>query len=137
MSAPSAIATVTSTLRNLLTQAAHEDPELLDTTVTTITAIAASGWIFDSWSGDASGTDTLAVVAMDTDKSVTANFAPKNILTDKISFLVPEGGGAQFGVRLEARPKENVTVAVSRDSGDADISVDMGSTLIFFDTMIT
>ena len=35
MSAPSAIATVTSTLRNLLTQAAHEDPELLDTTVTT------------------------------------------------------------------------------------------------------
>lgn len=35
MSAPSAIATVTSTLRNLLTQAALEDPELLDTTVTT------------------------------------------------------------------------------------------------------
>lgn len=35
MSAPSAIATVTSTLRNLLTQAALEDPELLDTMVTT------------------------------------------------------------------------------------------------------
>lgn len=35
MSAPSAIATVTSTLRNLLTQAALEDSELLDTTVTT------------------------------------------------------------------------------------------------------
>ncbi|NOZ51799.1 MAG: DUF4255 domain-containing protein [Gammaproteobacteria bacterium] len=35
MSAPSAIAAVTSTLRNLLTHAALEDPELLDTTVTT------------------------------------------------------------------------------------------------------
>ena len=35
MSSPSAIATVTSTLRNLLTNAAHEDDELLDTTVTT------------------------------------------------------------------------------------------------------
>lgn len=35
MSSPSAIAAVTSTLRNLLTSAAHEDPELLDTTVTT------------------------------------------------------------------------------------------------------
>jgi len=35
MSAPSAIAAVTSTLRNLLTSAALEDPELLDTTVTT------------------------------------------------------------------------------------------------------
>ena len=35
MSAPSAIAAVTSTLRNLLTDAALQDPELLDTTVTT------------------------------------------------------------------------------------------------------
>jgi hypothetical protein len=35
MSAPSAIAAVTSTLRNLLTNAALEDSELLDTTVTT------------------------------------------------------------------------------------------------------
>jgi hypothetical protein len=35
MSAPSAIAAVTSTLRNLLTDAAHDDPELLDTIVTT------------------------------------------------------------------------------------------------------
>lgn len=35
MSAPSAIAAVTSTLRNLLTQAAHEDSMLLDTTVST------------------------------------------------------------------------------------------------------
>lgn len=44
MSAPSAIATVTSTLRNLLTQAALEDPELLDTTVTTqAPAIARNG----------------------------------------------------------------------------------------------
>ncbi len=44
MSAPSAIATVTSTLRNLLTQAALEDPELLDTTVTTQPpAIARNG----------------------------------------------------------------------------------------------
>lgn len=35
MSAFSAIAAVTATLRNLLENAAHEDPELLDTTVTT------------------------------------------------------------------------------------------------------
>ncbi len=44
MSSPSAIAAVTSTLRNLLTSAAHEDPELLDTTVTTQPlAVARSG----------------------------------------------------------------------------------------------
>lgn len=35
MSSPTAIAAVTATLRNLLTSAAHDDTELLDTTVTT------------------------------------------------------------------------------------------------------
>ncbi len=44
MSSPLAIATVTSVLRNLLESAAHEDSELLDTTVTTQPpAIARSG----------------------------------------------------------------------------------------------
>lgn len=44
MSSPSAIATVTSTLRNLLESSAHEDAELLDTTVTTQPpAIARNG----------------------------------------------------------------------------------------------
>jgi hypothetical protein len=35
MSSPTAIAAVTATLRNLLLSSAHEDPDLLDTTVTT------------------------------------------------------------------------------------------------------
>ncbi len=42
------------------------------TEVTLRTAIF-SGWAFDSWSGDCSGTSSLTTVVMDADKSCTAN----------------------------------------------------------------
>lgn len=41
----------------------------------TITATPATSWKFDSWSGDASGSDATITILMDGDKSVTANFA--------------------------------------------------------------
>ncbi len=39
-----------------------------------LTATADSGWEFDSWSGDATGTSTSVTITMDGDKTVTANF---------------------------------------------------------------
>lgn len=39
-----------------------------------ITASPASGWEFDHWSGDASGTSPTIVITMDSDKDVTAHF---------------------------------------------------------------
>ncbi len=44
-------------------------------TEVTVTAFPASGYEFDHWSGDASGTSTSVTVTMDLDKSVTAHFA--------------------------------------------------------------
>ena len=43
--------------------------------VATLTATAASGYSFGSWSGDASGATNPATVTMNANKSVTANFA--------------------------------------------------------------
>ena len=43
-------------------------------TQVTITASPASGWEFDHWSGDASGTSPTIVITMDSDKDVTAYF---------------------------------------------------------------
>jgi beta-lactamase superfamily II metal-dependent hydrolase len=43
-------------------------------TQVTITASPASGWKFDHWSGDASGTSPTIVITMDSDKDVTAYF---------------------------------------------------------------
>jgi hypothetical protein len=41
----------------------------------TITAMPGSGWKFDHWSGDASGTNVTVAIRMDGDKSVAANFS--------------------------------------------------------------
>ena len=44
-------------------------------TEVTVTAFPASGYEFDHWSGDASGTSTSVTVTMNSDRSVTAHFA--------------------------------------------------------------
>ena len=48
--------------------------EYVDGTQATITASPASGWKFDHWGGDASGTSSTIVITMDSDKDVTADF---------------------------------------------------------------
>jgi len=55
-----------------------------ENTVVTITAIPAAGWIFESWSGDASGTNSSASITMNSNKSVTASFIPGGSGTEVI-----------------------------------------------------
>ncbi|WMN10674.1 InlB B-repeat-containing protein [Marivirga salinae] len=45
-------------------------------TVVELTAVPDAGFVFDGWSGDASGTTNPISVTMDADKTVTANFSP-------------------------------------------------------------
>jgi len=51
--------------------------------------------------------------------------------TSTDNLTVPEGGTAAFEVKLSAVPSSNVSVSVSRVSGDADINVQSGSSLTF------
>ena len=44
-------------------------------TIVTLTAVPDSGYLFDSWSGDATGTTTQVTVTMDADKNITATFS--------------------------------------------------------------
>jgi len=44
-------------------------------TVVTVTADPDTGWQFDNWSGDLSGSTNPTTITMDADKSVTANFS--------------------------------------------------------------
>ncbi len=41
----------------------------------TITATPEEGWVFDGWTGDTTSTDTELVLALNTDKSITAVFS--------------------------------------------------------------
>jgi uncharacterized repeat protein (TIGR02543 family) len=43
-------------------------------TVVTLTAVPDSGWQFDNWSGDLSGTQNPTTIIMDSDKTVTVTF---------------------------------------------------------------
>ncbi len=43
-------------------------------TVVTLTALPASGYVFTSWTGDASGTSSSVNITMNANKTVTANF---------------------------------------------------------------
>jgi len=49
-------------------------------TQVTINVSAISGWNFDHWSGDATGTSHTIVITMDSDKIVTAYFEDESII---------------------------------------------------------
>jgi uncharacterized repeat protein (TIGR02543 family) len=46
-----------------------------DGTVVTLTAVPSSGWQFDNWSGDLSGSANPTTITMNANKTVTANFS--------------------------------------------------------------
>jgi uncharacterized repeat protein (TIGR02543 family) len=49
-------------------------------TQVTITVSPISGWDFDHWSGDATGTAPTIVITMDSDKNVTAYFEDETVI---------------------------------------------------------
>jgi uncharacterized repeat protein (TIGR02543 family) len=53
-------------------------------TQVTITVSSISGWDFDHWSGDATGTSPTIVITMDSDKNVTAYFEDENSTSQRI-----------------------------------------------------
>jgi len=72
-----------------------------------------------------------------TNKNVTANEVENeslNFQTDTSSVTVPEQSTAIFRVRLTADPLATVNVTVSRVSGDTDITVQSGASLVFTGT---
>ena len=69
------------------------------------------------------------------DKDVTAteedNTPALAIVTSTNAVTVAEGGTAEFQVKLNTEPLNPTTVTVSRASGDTDISVQSGTSLVF------
>jgi len=51
-----------------------DQPTYLAGATVTLTAVPAADWVFDHWSGDASGTTLTTIITMDSDKTVMAVF---------------------------------------------------------------
>lgn len=72
-------------------------------TVVNVTASAAEGFVFNGWSGGASGAQNPLLVTMDGAKNVTANFSPSTVATYRLSLnTTPLGSGS-----IEASPAPN------------------------------
>jgi uncharacterized repeat protein (TIGR02543 family) len=55
-------------------------------TVVTLTAVPDSGWQFDNWSGDLTGSTNPDTITMDADKTVTANFSELGPCTEIVGY---------------------------------------------------
>ena len=105
----------------------------LDGQKATLSAIPSTGYKFVNWSGNASGTLNPIQINIDGDKNITANFN-----SVPITFITDRGHGDGAGERhgdvpgeVNAQPAATVTAAVTRVSGDTDITVQSGATLTF------
>ena len=104
---------------------------------TAISATAAAGYTFNAWTGDTTGIgstgDASTTISPTGGQIIQATFTANtvNIVPSSTSVTVGEGGSQTFTVTLSAQPTSSITVAVARNSGDGDISVSGGSSLIF------
>jgi uncharacterized repeat protein (TIGR02543 family) len=83
-------------------------------TVVTVTAIADSGYVFDGWSGDRSGSTNPLLVTMDSSINITATFIPEYTLSTSVVGLGSLGLNPTGGVYDSATV---VIVTATADSG--------------------
>lgn len=82
---------------------------------------------------DGNPADPSGTVVMDQNHTVRATVDANEVhfVTDKDAVEVPQGGTADFNVKLSAQPKTDVNVTVLKEGGDEDISVLEGGNLTF------
>jgi uncharacterized repeat protein (TIGR02543 family) len=103
----------------------------------TLNAEPTSGYRFDHWSGDASGTSSSVTITIDAEKSLTAHFKAQYTLTTSVS---PEGAGTVLpasgaydegaAVTLTAEPAEGYIF----DYWDGDVSGSAATTPLSMDS---
>jgi cellulose 1,4-beta-cellobiosidase len=106
---------------------------------TVIGTVTTSPYNF-TWTNVAAGTYTLTARATDgagntaTSSAVTVTVNPistPGIMATPSSLSITQGGTGTFGVTLSSAPTSNVTVSVSRTSGNTGLSVRSGGSLTF------
>ena len=91
------------------------------------TAVPAGSYSLTAEAFDAAGvTATSSAVPITVNPSSTPS-----VVASPTSLSVAQGGSGTFGVSLSTAPTSNVTVTVSRASGNTGLSVSSGATLTF------
>ena len=88
-------------------------------TVVTLTASADSGWQFDHWTGDLSGSTNPATITMDSDKSVTAMFTQDSIEPEVLDTLPHHNAGITDDTRI---PINTSFAVLIQDADGLDIT---------------
>jgi uncharacterized repeat protein (TIGR02543 family) len=83
----------------------------------TITATANSGYLFDYWSGSASGTNPTTTVVMDAHKSITAHFTPIVQTYTLTTSVNPSGAGSVSPSGGEFDAGTQVSLSATANSG--------------------
>lgn len=73
-------------------------------TMVQLTAVAANGWEFASWNGDASGSEETVMIEMDGNKEITVRFEPK-----LFSVNVKINGSGSYVTSVLFSPVDNVS----------------------------
>ena len=92
----------------------------------TLTASPNEGYVFDHWSGDADGTDTVKTITVDGDKDIVANFRPiQYVLNTSVEpenagyiTLNPSGGEYNAGTEVTITAVANAGYIFSYWSGN-------------------
>jgi glucose/arabinose dehydrogenase len=100
----------------------------------TLTAAADTDFTNDvaTFRVSATGLNTIPTEVTQYDVTATAiDTNESNLILSNASLTVPEGGSETFTVQLAHEPPAPVTVTVARTSGDTDLTVSGGATLVF------
>ena len=94
-----------------------------------------TGYTFNGWFTATSGgteIESSDTVSTASNQTLYAQWTENTLAISPSStnVTVPEGNTATFTVVLSAQPASNVTVNVARNSGDGDVSVSGGSSLV-------
>jgi len=93
---------------NGLVVVAPEETIYEEGTEVSLTAEPAEGWLFEQWTGDATGSDTEIIITMDSDKSITASFKLESYT---VTFFVSDFEGAVEGALVSFAGEERETDA--------------------------
>ncbi len=106
---------------------------------TVLATVTTSPYTF-TWTGVAAGTYSLTARATDASGNTATSSAVSvtviamtnpSVVASPTSLSVTQGQTGSFGVTLNQAPTSNVTVTVSRTSGNTGLSVSAGGTLTF------